>query len=135
MSIVEMCEKMLLSEVKMKFSEEQKVFIVCVYYATKSYKKSTGIIFSEIQLCFINSNNYCIWSGENPHEYRESTLHPKKQGCGAVCPGKNCGSNFFSHQQLLDMCTRILFNSLCPSQRNLSAEVGCSKTTLVPMYL
>ncbi len=40
MSVAEMCEKIfLLSEVKMKFSVEQKVFIVCVYYATKWYKK------------------------------------------------------------------------------------------------
>ncbi len=38
MSVVEMCEKIfLLSEVKMKFSTEQKLFIV--YYAIKSYKK------------------------------------------------------------------------------------------------
>ncbi len=29
----------LLSEVKMKFSVEQNVFIVCVYYVTKSYKR------------------------------------------------------------------------------------------------
>ncbi len=37
MSVVEMYEKMfLLSEVKMKFSLEQKVFIVRIYYATKS---------------------------------------------------------------------------------------------------
>ncbi len=40
MSLVEMCEKIfLLSEGKMKFSIEQKVFIVRIYYATKSYKK------------------------------------------------------------------------------------------------
>ncbi len=33
MNVVEMCEKIfLLSEVKMKFSIEQKVFIVHVYY-------------------------------------------------------------------------------------------------------
>ncbi len=39
-SILEMCEKIfLLSEAKMKFPVEQKVFIVRVYYATKSYKK------------------------------------------------------------------------------------------------
>ncbi len=37
---------------------------------------------------------------------------PKKQGCGA---------------------TRILFNSLCPSLRNLSAEVSCSRTTFLLM--
>ncbi len=37
MSIVEMCEKIsVLLEVKMKFSIEQKVFIVRVYYARKS---------------------------------------------------------------------------------------------------
>ncbi len=35
-----MCEKMfLLSEMKIKFSVEQKVFIVRIYYTTKSYKK------------------------------------------------------------------------------------------------
>ncbi len=40
MSAAEMCEKIFfLSEVKMKFSVEQKVFIVRVYYPTKSYKK------------------------------------------------------------------------------------------------
>ncbi len=40
MNEVEICEKIfLLSEVKMKFSVEQKEFIVRVYYTTKSYKK------------------------------------------------------------------------------------------------
>ncbi len=39
MSIVKMSEKIFLSEVKMKFSVEQKVFIVRVYYTAKSYKK------------------------------------------------------------------------------------------------
>ncbi len=40
MSVVEMCEKIfLLSEVKIKFSIEQNMFIFCVYYPTKSYKK------------------------------------------------------------------------------------------------
>ncbi len=40
MSVVKTCEKIfLLLEVKMKFSVERKVFIVRVYYATKSYKK------------------------------------------------------------------------------------------------
>ncbi len=35
-----MCEKIfLLPEVKMKFSIEQNMFIVRIYYATKSYKK------------------------------------------------------------------------------------------------
>ncbi len=49
MSVVEMSDKIfLLSEVKMKFFVEQKVFIVNVYYATKSYTKSAGRIFSEI---------------------------------------------------------------------------------------
>ncbi len=43
MILVEMYEKIfLLSEVKMKFSIEQKVFNIRVYYATKSYKKSVG---------------------------------------------------------------------------------------------
>ncbi len=38
MSVVKMCENMFsLSKVKMKFSIEQKVFIVRVYYITKSY--------------------------------------------------------------------------------------------------
>ncbi len=40
MRVPEMSEKIfLLSEVKMKFSVEQKVYIVCIYYVTKSYKK------------------------------------------------------------------------------------------------
>ncbi len=40
MSVVEICGQIfLLSEVKMKFSIEQKVFIVCVYYIIKAYKK------------------------------------------------------------------------------------------------
>ncbi len=42
-SVVEMCEKIfLLLEVKIKFSVEQKVFIICVCYATKSHKKVLG---------------------------------------------------------------------------------------------
>ncbi len=40
MSVVEMYEQIfLLLEEKIKFSVEQKVFIVRVYYVTKSYKK------------------------------------------------------------------------------------------------
>ncbi len=29
---------------------------------------------------FVNAQNYCIWSQENPHEYRESNLHPQEIG-------------------------------------------------------
>ncbi len=55
-------------------------------------------------------------SGKNPHEYHESTLHPKKiGGGGAVCIGKKLWDQFFLHQQLLGMCTNILFDSLSPS--------------------
>ncbi len=40
MSVVEMWEKIfLLPKEKIKFSVEQKVFLVRVYYSTKSYKK------------------------------------------------------------------------------------------------
>ncbi len=56
-----------------------------------------------------------MWSGENSHKYHESTLHPKKIGdVVRHVQEKNCGAIFFSHQQLLGICTRILFNSLCP---------------------
>ncbi len=37
--LVEMCEKTFLSEAKMKFSIEQKVFIFRLYYSKKLYKK------------------------------------------------------------------------------------------------
>ncbi len=47
MNVVEKCEKIfLLSKVKMKFSVEQKIFIVRVYYATKLYKSVGRTILS-----------------------------------------------------------------------------------------
>ncbi len=42
-SVVEICEKIvLLSEVKMKFSIEENVFIVRIYYPAKLYRKVRG---------------------------------------------------------------------------------------------
>ncbi len=67
MSVVEMCEKIfLLSEVNIKFSVEQYVFIVRIYYAAKSYKKSAERIYDEVCWGFINSNDsscnkFCLW--------------------------------------------------------------------------
>ncbi len=54
LSVVEMCEKMfLLLKVKIKFSSEQKVFIVRVYYAKKLYKnvrEEISVKYSEVLL-------------------------------------------------------------------------------------
>ncbi len=76
MSAVEMDEKIfLLSEVKMKFSVEGKVFIVRVYYATKSYKKVreeflvkyseillilTIIVYGQVKICMNIVSQLCI---------------------------------------------------------------------------
>ncbi len=64
---------------------------------------------------FINSHNYRMWSGENLHEYRESTLHSEKIGVWCGMSRKRIVGPIFSYRQLLGICTRILFNSLCPS--------------------
>ncbi len=61
MRVLEMCEKIFLfSEVKMNISKEQKVFIVHMYYTTKSYKKVREEFlakYSEILLILIIDGN------------------------------------------------------------------------------
>ncbi len=114
MNVIEMFEKIFLLSEKMKFSTEQKVFIVRVYYTTKSYKKVwkefsakysevllilTIIVHGQVKISMNIASQLCI---------------PKNRGV-MVCPGKKLWGQFFSHQQLLGMCTRKLFNSLCPS--------------------
>ncbi len=82
-SVVEMCKKIILvSEVKMKFSVEQKML---------KYPKN----FPRNIVSFINFHNYRVWSGENPHEYRESTLHPEKIGLWCGMSRKRIVGQFF----------------------------------------
>ncbi len=51
-------------------------------------------------ICFINSHNYRMWSGENLSDYRESTRHSKKIGIWCGMSRKRIVGPIFSHQQL-----------------------------------
>ncbi len=96
LSVVEMCEKIfLLSEVKIKFSIEPNMFIVCIYYATKLYKKVweefstkysevllilTIILCGRVKIRTSATSQLCIL---------------KKYGCCAACPRKELCDQFF----------------------------------------
>lgn len=60
---------------------------------------------------YINLQNYCIWSAENPHEFRETQLHPVKVGVWlAMSRQRIIGPIFFEetvtaqrYQQMLEL--------------------------------
>ncbi len=70
---------------------------------------------------FINSHNYRVWSGENPHEYCESALHPPKNSDVVWCvQEKNCGTNFF-HINNYWGCLPGYYSTVCVPAREISA--------------
>ncbi len=82
MSRVEIWEKIFLSsEVKMKFSIEQKVFIISSIMPQSRIKKSRNNDDAWFHLTgFINSHNYRVWSVDNPHNIASQLCIQKKKG-------------------------------------------------------
>ncbi len=58
---------------------------------------------------YVNSQNYRMWSTENPHKYREAELHPTKVGVWcAISRPRIVGAIFFTTTITSDMYADIL---------------------------
>ncbi len=58
---------------------------------------------------YVNSQNYCIWSTNNPHVFEETSLYPIKVGVwGAISQRRVIGPIFFNKLVDSDVYTGII---------------------------